>query len=129
MLANQFSVFHFSATDEDKSPEFRQTIREHLAAGMDVLVVCPSGVRRRVARMSLALTKQHDEFPGARFAVVTPNPEEFIDSLPRSVIRDLTIFNTRTEAIDWLNEQFDAMENDATLEWSESELIFAAQSA
>lgn len=129
MLANQFSVIHFSSSDEDKSPELRQTIREHLASGMDVLVVCAGGVRRRVARLSLALTKQRNEFPGSRFAVVTPKPEEFIDSLPKSVVRDLTLFESRTEAIGWLNDHFDSLETDATLTWVEGQFDFASQSA
>jgi hypothetical protein len=109
MLANPVTVLHFSPADEDKSMELRQVIRERLAAGRDVLVVCTGDIRRRVARLALALARQEHEFPGSRLAVVAPNITEFAATLPRAALKDLSLFESPTQAIDWLsfdNEQF-----------------------
>lgn len=116
-LAHQLPVFHFTAADEEKSIELRRTIRECLAAGLDVLVVCSAGVRRRMARMALAVSKHENEFPGCKLAVVTPNVDEFKQSLPGSVMKDLGIFESKSQAIQWMSVADEKLGARSTVVW------------
>jgi len=101
-LTNSLSVVHVTSAHEEKPAELRDSIRELLRSGSDVVVICHRGTCRRAARMALATSMQRNEFPGRRFAVVTPNVREFVDTLPTSVVQHLTVFENEDQAIDWL---------------------------
>lgn len=117
LLAHAVTVLHFSPADEDKSMELRQVIRERLAAGRDVLVVCTGDIRRRVARLALALARLDHEFPGSKLAVVAPNISEFAATLPSAALKDLPLFESPTQAIDWLNFDDEHFSDRTTLVW------------
>ncbi|MDZ4684572.1 MAG: hypothetical protein SH850_05735, partial [Planctomycetaceae bacterium] len=111
------SVVHVTSDLAEKPIELRNTIRDCLRSGLDVVVICDETVCRRATRLALATSKRGDEFPNRRFAVVTPRVDEFVDTLPTAVVEHLTMFETEDQAIDWLGLGGSADSDRATLVW------------
>jgi len=114
---NQMTVVNVTRADEEQPIELREAIRECLRKGLDVLVLCRSGLRRRVARMALAMSKHRDEFPDCQFVVVTPSASDFVESLPSAVVQDLPVFESADQAIHFLNVDDDCDFNRTTVVW------------
>lgn len=96
------SVLHVTPALAEKPTELRDQVRDCLRAGMDVIVICDVMSHRRAVRLAVATAKQHGEFPNVRLAIVTPDTNAFVESLPSVVAENLTMFQTEDEAIDWL---------------------------
>jgi hypothetical protein len=116
-FTNQLSVVHVTSADEDKPVELREAIRDYLRSGLNVLVLCRQGMRRRVARMALAMSKTQQEFPESRLAVVTPSVNDFTESLPSVVVDQVKAFESAGQAIHWLNLEHDADAACSTVVW------------
>ena len=100
--ARAVSVVHVTQRLADKPTDLRDQVRDCLRAGLDVVVICDTAVCRRAARLALATARAEGEFPHCRMAVVTPSVTAFIDTLPSTVVHNLTMFESEDQAIDWL---------------------------
>lgn len=86
----------------EKPSDLRDQIRDCLRAGAHVVAICDTPLQRRAARLALATARTDAEFPNARLAIVTPSVQDFVESLPTTVVEQLTMFESEDEAIDWL---------------------------
>lgn len=101
-LERHYSVFFFGGMDdEDAALDLRRRIRRRLAMGTDVVLVCESPLHHRSERLALATASLGRDLPG-RFAVVTPDVNGFVKSLPHGALERLGVFETESEAIDWV---------------------------
>jgi|GEM_PF-4490707 len=101
-LERHYSVFFFSGMDdEDTALDLRRRIRRRLAAGADVVLICESPLHHRSERLALATASLGRDLPG-RFAIVTPDVDGFITSLPHGALERLGVFETEAAAINWV---------------------------
>lgn len=107
-LERHYSVFFFGVLDdEDTALDLRRRIRCRLAMGTDVILVCESPLHHRSERLALATASLGRDLPG-RFAVVTPDVNGFVKSLPHGALERPGVFETESEAIGWvLNGSFE----------------------
>ena len=95
------AVIRLSEVEIEQAQKMQRRIREALARGRNVVLICDAPVIRRMERLTFACLGVR-ELPG-RFAIVAQDVDDFSETIPNTLRDRLQVFESQNEAIDWLD--------------------------
>lgn len=109
------AVIRFSEAEIEQAQKMQRRIREALARGRNVVLICDAPMIRRMERLTFACLGVRD-LPG-RFAIVAQDVDHFSETIPSKLRERLQVFESQDAAFDWIDPN-PADENATLLELS-----------
>lgn len=105
------AVVHLKTSELEQAILMQKRIDRALTRGRNVVLICDTPVVRRLERMVFAcLTMRNLK---GRFAIVAENADQFSETIPADLSKQLQVFESQDEAFDWVDPN--PVDNDATM--------------